>query len=532
MSDQIKISLQEESIWKSNCLYCRDKFREGDKIGYCPHCQAPYHVSCWDANGNKCGVLGCSNIRSQLNNVQVLTEEKRQKIVGLLEQLDQLINRDSDNQIWGFWKINSTLVQGEIPQNAYDRIMLAKQRVEVLDIFRHAKTTRTRLEVYYKNKILLEPCKDLTKQDRNLLLQEFANLRDEFSIFFSRELIRDNDEGLIRLAQSYADVYPLAELISENHHIYLNKAQQRQEIWTKLLEAIAEGNKSKVWKIYEEKKWLINSIREFYEIPKYQRAIKDAQLFVASQEYRQINHVAKSPSQLVSAVHAYTSNGGTLTAPEYQSIFESYETATMLSDINNAINQGEDFKIVSQWEMCKHRLMSLINEDQKVRIDEARSNVIILNRLRFAIKQRSYPVDEKVFKDIDPKLLTDAELKEIQLAIEGIAKLNTLHNAMMAGDLYKALLIFDKLDSETKSQVPIEMDKRLKEFQAEQIIMDQLELSLDEKRLKDFINLYTNALKQGMRMPLEKFSEKFYTIQRTLIEQYMQTIYPIKKISN
>lgn len=44
----------------NNCPFCHHRLRAGETIVRCPGCRREYHQACWQANGSRCAVLGCS----------------------------------------------------------------------------------------------------------------------------------------------------------------------------------------------------------------------------------------------------------------------------------------------------------------------------------------------------------------------------------------------------------------------------------------------------------------------------------------
>lgn len=43
------------------CAICQAQFRLGEELRICEHCQSPFHMSCWEANGG-CATYGCTGV--------------------------------------------------------------------------------------------------------------------------------------------------------------------------------------------------------------------------------------------------------------------------------------------------------------------------------------------------------------------------------------------------------------------------------------------------------------------------------------
>ncbi len=43
------------------CSICQAQFRLGEELRICEHCQLPFHMSCWEANGG-CATYGCAGV--------------------------------------------------------------------------------------------------------------------------------------------------------------------------------------------------------------------------------------------------------------------------------------------------------------------------------------------------------------------------------------------------------------------------------------------------------------------------------------
>ncbi len=43
------------------CSICQAQFRLGEELRICEHCQSPFHMSCWEANGG-CATYGCTGV--------------------------------------------------------------------------------------------------------------------------------------------------------------------------------------------------------------------------------------------------------------------------------------------------------------------------------------------------------------------------------------------------------------------------------------------------------------------------------------
>ena len=73
-----ELSEETMAIGKT-CPYCQVPFKAIAEIVYCPQCKMPHHRDCWNDNGRKCTIFGCSGMEKDLSgnaNTVIPHEEK------------------------------------------------------------------------------------------------------------------------------------------------------------------------------------------------------------------------------------------------------------------------------------------------------------------------------------------------------------------------------------------------------------------------------------------------------------------------
>jgi len=56
---QERIDLREHKA-DETCPYCKVALGDGQEASECPACKTRHHVECWNENGQRCTVLGCT----------------------------------------------------------------------------------------------------------------------------------------------------------------------------------------------------------------------------------------------------------------------------------------------------------------------------------------------------------------------------------------------------------------------------------------------------------------------------------------
>lgn len=97
---------EKEFPVKNICLFCQSTIKDKSCIIYCPKCNSPYHIECWEENGG-CSLYGCDykirhsdfnetmTIEYMLNNIEYLINKKN--YIEAINECNKILETDSGN---------------------------------------------------------------------------------------------------------------------------------------------------------------------------------------------------------------------------------------------------------------------------------------------------------------------------------------------------------------------------------------------------------------------------------------------------